>query len=82
MRGIRAAGVVAMEIYRRDDRLVMLMDAAPGFDPAAKAAADALDPDVRAWEKLMEGFQKRLRSAGDGEKWVAAKRIFTLDQQP
>ena len=38
---IRAAGIEAMDIYQRDDRLVMMMRTGPGFDPEAKAAADA-----------------------------------------
>ena len=36
---IRAAGIEAMDIYQRDDRLVMMMRTGPGFDPEAKAAA-------------------------------------------
>ncbi|WNO52841.1 L-rhamnose mutarotase [Stakelama saccharophila] len=82
VRSIRAANIVAMEIYRCGPRLVMVMETGPGFDPAAKAAADAADPEIQAWERLMDRFQKRLPWAGDGEKWVPAERIFALDEQP
>jgi L-rhamnose mutarotase len=81
VRSIRAAGIVAMDIYRAGDRLVMVMETGPGFDPAAKAAADASDPDVQAWEKLMDRFQRPIPAATPGTKWTPAPRIFSLDAQ-
>lgn len=78
---IRAAGILSMEIYRCSNRLVMLMETGEEFDPAAKAAADAANPEVVAWEKLMSGFQQLLPGTGEGEKWRQAKRIFALDEQ-
>ena len=79
---IRAAGVEAMEIHLCGDRLVMLIEAGPGFSFAAKAAADAADPEIQAWETLMSRFQKPVPWAAPGEKWVLAERIFALDEQP
>jgi len=79
---IRAAGIEGMEIFRTGNRLVMVMETAPGFDPAAKAAADAGDAEVRAWEALMGRFQQGLPWAAEGEKWVEAGRIFDLGEQP
>lgn len=81
-RSIRGAGIVAMDIYRAGDRLVMVMETAPGFDPDAKAAADAADADVQAWETLMAGVQRPIPAAAPGEKWAAAKPIFSLAEQP
>ena len=81
-RGIRAAGVTAMEIHRAGTRLVMVMDVAPGFDPAAKAAADAADADVAAWERLVGEVQRPLPGAAPGAKWMEARRIFSLAEQP
>lgn len=81
-RSIRAAGVVAMDIYRAGTRLVMVMETDGTFDPAAKAAADAADPDVQAWEALMATVQRPIPAAATGEKWVPAARIFSLDDQP
>lgn len=81
-RSIRGAGITAMDIYRAGTRLVMVMDTADGFDPDAKAAADAADPDVEAWETLMASVQRPIPAAAPGEKWVAAARIFTLAEQP
>lgn len=78
---IRTAGITAMEIYRSGDRLVMVMETAPAFDPAAKAAADAADPAVQAWEAKMDAVQRPLRWATPGAKWTAATRIFSLAEQ-
>ena len=81
-RSIRAAKIVAMDIYRAGERLVMVMDTAPGFDPVVKAAADAADPDVQAWETLMASVQRPIPAAAPGEKWAATTRIFSLADQP
>jgi L-rhamnose mutarotase len=79
---IRAADIQVMEIYRSATRLVMVMETGPDFDPAAKAAADAANPDVVAWEELMSRFQQPLPWAAEGEKWLEARRIFALEDQP
>ena len=71
-----------MEIWQAGDRLVMIMETGPTFDPDAKAASDAADPEVQAWETLMDRFQRRLPFAPDGVKWVAAEQIYALRDQP
>ena len=81
VRSIRDAGITAMEIHRSGNRLAMIMETDAGFDPEAKAAADAADPEVVAWETLMSRFQRALPWAVTGEKWVEARRIFALDEQ-
>jgi L-rhamnose mutarotase len=78
LRSIRAAGIEDMEIHRCGNRLVMLMETSADFDPAAKAAADAADPAVVAWEELMDRYQQRLAWAPPGAKWLEARRIFAL----
>lgn len=80
-RSIRSAGIERMDIHRSGNRLVMVMETAPGFDSEAKAAADASDPDVIAWEELMDQFQQRLPWAPPGVKWLEAERIFALSEQ-
>ncbi|NLS27617.1 L-fucose mutarotase [Sphingomonas sp. S2M10] len=81
-RSIREAGIESMEIWHAGDRLVMVMETGPGFDPEAKRVRDAADPDVQAWETLMDGFQRRLAFAEPGVKWVPTDRIFALADQP
>jgi L-rhamnose mutarotase len=79
---IRDAGIARMEIYQAGDRMVLIMEVTPDFDPARKAEADAQNPEVQAWETLMWGFQKALPFAAPGEKWLEAERIFALAEQP
>lgn len=79
---IRAAGVHDMEIFRAGNRLFMVMEVAEGFSPAAKAAADATNPRVQAWEAFMSQFQQALPFARAGEKWVPMARMFSLRKTP
>jgi L-rhamnose mutarotase len=81
IQSIRGADITAMDIYRSGNRLVMVMETGPNFDPAAKAGGDRTNPDVLAWEELMDQFQQRLPWAPEGVKWVEAQRIFSLDEQ-
>ena len=76
--GIRASGIREMQIWRRDDRLVMLIETGPDYDPAAKAARDAADPETMRWERQMEPMQRPIPSAQEGEKWLPAALIFDL----
>ncbi|KQW80786.1 L-rhamnose mutarotase [Brevundimonas sp. Root1279] len=78
IRSIRAADITAMEIYQLGDRLVMIMETGPAFSAETKAKADASDPDVQAWERLMDQFQTPTPFARAGEKWTPAERIFDL----
>lgn len=81
-RSLRAADIREVEIWVCGSRLFMLLEAGPHYDPAAKSAQDARDPDVVAWEQLMWTLQKPLPGAAPGEKWVAAERIYALSEQP
>ena len=82
VRSIRAGGIEEMEIHRCGNRLVMVMETAEHFDPGPKAAADATDPAVIAWEALMDCYQQRLPWAPPEAKWLEAERIFALTEQP
>ena len=75
---IRAAGIRDMEIFRAGNRLLMVMEVDEDFSPTAKAAADAADSRVQAWETLMWRFQQPLPFAKAGEKWVPMARMFSL----
>ena len=81
-RALREGGVLDLEIWYAGDRLVMLMETGADFDFAAKAMRDAADPDVQAWEALMDSLQRRLPFAPDGMKWVATEQIYRLADQP
>jgi L-rhamnose mutarotase len=73
-----AAGIEDAEIFRTGNRLVLVLEVPPDFDPAAKAAADAADSRVQAWETLMWNYQQALPWARPGEKWIPMRRIFSL----
>ncbi len=75
---IRSAGIIGLDIYRTGNRLFMVMEVNEDFTLENKAAADAADPRVQAWEELMWKFQQPLPWAKDGEKWVLMKQIFEL----
>lgn len=79
---IRNAGIEALEIFLAGNRMVMVLTPGPRFDPVAKAAADAANPDVQAWETLMWEFQQSLPFARPGEKWIPMTRIYALSEQP
>lgn len=77
---IRAAGIRELEIFRAGNRLVMVLDVPADYSPDAKAAADAANPRVQAWEQLTWEFQQALPFAPAGEKWVSMNQIFSLRQ--
>ncbi|ACU59487.1 L-rhamnose mutarotase [Chitinophaga sp. YR627] len=72
------SGITNMEIYRIMDRLFMIMEVNESFSFDAKGAADAANPKVQEWEKLMWKYQQALPVAKPGEKWVMMDRIFSL----
>ena len=77
-RSIRDAGVTSLEIYRIGTRLFMILEANADFSFEKKAAMDAANSDVQAWETLMWRFQKPLKEAQEGEKWLIMRPIFKL----
>ena len=79
---IRNAGIREMAIHRVDNRLVMVIETDEGFDAAARASADAASPDVLAWERLMDIYQRPLGSTAGDPKWSSALPIFRLSDQP
>jgi L-rhamnose mutarotase len=81
-RSLREAGIDELEIWHVGDRLVMVLETNAAFSPEAKAARDAADPEVQAWERLMDRFQRRLPFAPEGVKWVPTERIYALSEQP
>lgn len=77
---IQETGILDMEIYRLGNRLFMIMETNDEFSFSAKAAADAANPKVQEWEKLMWKFQSALPGAKEGEKWLPMTKIFSLQE--
>lgn len=78
---IRSAGIEVLEIYRLGTRLFMILEAGEGFSFEQKAALDAANPSVQAWEELMWRYQQALPMAKPGEKWLLMQKIFDLRHQ-
>lgn len=60
IQSIGGSGIADMQIWQCTDRMFMIMETPPDFDPDKKASHDAETPDVVAWERLMMRLQKAL----------------------
>jgi len=75
---IESSGIGQMEIYRIENRLIMIMEVEDSFSFEDKDKADAANPKVQEWEELMWKYQQALPSASPGEKWLPMNKIFSL----
>jgi L-rhamnose mutarotase len=75
---IRAEGVEDMQIWQRDDRLFMIIEASEDY-PRPVADPNAREANAR-WQALMAGFQRRLAHTPPEEKWASMRCIFTLGE--
>ncbi len=78
LQSIRDSGIEVLEIYRTGNRMFMILEGNEHFSFEKKAAADAANPQVQAWEELMWTFQQALPWAKEGEKWILMEKIFEL----
>ena len=76
--GIRAVGILEMEIYLLGTRLVMIVDAPEDFD--WKSAMDKLAtlPRQAEWEAFVAKLQGCRADARSDEKWQMMERMFYL----
>src|SRR5476651_584572 len=72
------SGITNMEIYRFDARLFMIMETDESFSFEKKMEMDAANHKVQEWETLMWNYQRPLKKALKGEKWVLMSKIFQL----
>ena len=77
-KSIKDSGIISMEIYRTGNRLFMVIVADENFSFEKKSQADASNPKVQEWEKLMWKFQKPMPWTNPGEKWILMNKIFDL----
>jgi L-rhamnose mutarotase len=78
IKSIKDSGIQKMEIYRTGNRLTMVIETNESFSFQKKAEADANNPKVQEWEKLMGKYQQAIPHAKPGEKWVLMEKIFEV----
>lgn len=76
LESIKDSGIQQMQIYRIDNRLVMLIETNDDFTFERKAKMDAANKKVQEWEQLMWKYQEALPEAKPGEKWTLMKKVF------
>lgn len=78
--GIRAGGIVDMQIYRIGARLFMIVETEEGIDLITAFEAIGKMPRQTEWAAFMDGFQRRLTEAKPHEHWAEMKPVFLLTQ--
>ena len=76
--GIKAVGILEMEIYIHGNQLVMIVDAPADFDWQEAMNRLATLPRQAEWEAFVARFQGCSADARSDEKWQPAERIFRL----
>ncbi len=76
--GIRAVGILEMEIYILGNKLVMIVDTPVDFDWDSAFARLATMPRQAEWEAFVAAFQGCEADAKSDEKWHMAERMFYL----
>jgi Uncharacterized conserved protein len=77
-KGIREIGVLEMDIYLYNERMVMVVETALDFD-WGKAFNRLADMSIQIeWEKHMSIFQNAESHASSSEKWQKMECIFSL----
>ena len=78
LKSIKDSGITAMEIYRLNTRMMMIMETKDSFSFEEKNKIDLSNPIVKEWEELMWKYQQALPTAKAGEKWMIMDKIFEL----
>ena len=77
--GIRAAGIVEMEIYRIGNHLFMIIEADAGFDFKRNMEYLSHLPRQAEWEAFVSKYQKSDPGQTSKDKWQLMEKIFSLD---
>ena len=76
--GIKAVGILEMEIYIRGTRLVMIVDTPEDFDWTTAMDKLATLPRQAEWEAFVAKLQGCRADARSDEKWQMMERMFYL----
>jgi len=77
---LRQAGILKMDIYLLDRRLVMILETADSDFRRCFAAHVASSPRVAEWEALMRSLQVPPPGARPGEWWTRMEPVFSLER--
>ena len=78
---LRQAGILDLELYLLETRLVMILEVDERFSFEEKAELDRENSKVQEWERLMWNFQKPLPRAKAGEKWILTESIYKFEAE-
>lgn len=78
IRSLRRSGILAMEIYRIEARLFMVLDVDDAFSPERSAALNRDDAEVQTWNRLMASLQAVVPGDPSAQGWRPASRVFRL----
>lgn len=76
--GIRAVGILEMEIYIVGSRLFMIVETPLDFDWKSAMERLATLPRQAEWEQTVGVFQKCAEGSTSAEKWQLMERMFRL----
>ncbi len=76
--GIRAVGILEMEIYIFGNHLFMIVDAPLDFDWENAMSNLAGLPGQAEWEKIVDKYQACKPGSTSSEKWHLMERMFFL----
>lgn len=78
--GIRAVGILDMEIYRLGTRLFMIVETPDDFNWEEAFARLAKMERQAEWEAFVARFQAVAPGSSSAEKWQLMERIFKLPE--
>lgn len=76
--GIKAVGILEMEIYILDNHLFMIVETPVDFDWDSAMTKLATLPRQAEWEDYVAMFQQCKPSSTSDEKWQMMERMFYL----
>ena len=78
-KGIKASGILDMQIYRIGNHLFMILDHEENIDLKAAFELMTSMPRQPEWAAFMAGFQQKLPEAQPDEHWAKMTPVFLLN---
>lgn len=78
---LSASGIDDMTIWRRGNRLTMLIETAADFQLSRLVATVDSSSRVKEWDRLMATFQQALSDSEGEGLWQSMSEVFNLQNQ-